>query len=110
MLRIPLDNLDVMPTPAPWGAGRWSYNGIPFTGVTYEYWHNTQILNNESEHVDGYIEGLQREYHQNGQLKSEYYSKNGHVYRYVKEWNENGNLVYHVEYDDFGNETNAILY
>lgn len=110
MLRILDEELDLMPAPAPWGAGRWSYNGTPFTGVTYEYWPNTQILNNESEYVDGYEEGLQREYHQNGQLRLEYYKKDDFVYNYMKKWDEQGNLIYHVEYDKFGNQTKAILY
>lgn len=110
MLRIPDEELELMPTMAPWGGGRFSYNDAPFTRVSYEYFHNTQTLAYEAEYVDGYVEGLQREYHSNGQKKSEWYSKDGYVFNYVKEWDEQGNLIYHVEYDEYGNETNAILY
>lgn len=49
MLRISEDELELMPYPSPWGEGRWAYNGVPFTGVSYEYFPNTQILSTESE-------------------------------------------------------------
>lgn len=104
MLRIPDENLELMMNtpPALWGGGRFSYNGIPFTGISYEYFPNTQILSYEAEYVEGYVEGLQREYHSNGQKKKEWYSKDGHVYNYLKKWDEQGNLVYYVEHYDNG--------
>lgn len=110
MLRISEDQLDLMPKPSPWGAGRWSYNGNPFTGIAYEYWPNSQILHIESEYVDGYEQGLQREYHSNGQLRLEYFKKDDFVYNYMKKWDLLGVLVYHVEYNKYGHITNAILY
>lgn len=79
-------------------------------GIAFENWEGTQILMNESEYIDGYEEGVQREYHQNGQIRIEYYKKNDFVYKYMKKWNDQGVLTYHVEYDEFGNMTNAILY
>ena len=110
MIRVLEEDLELMPYPSPWGSGRWSYNGIPFTGIAFENWEGTQILMNESEYIDGYEDGIQREYHQNGQVRIEYYKKNDFVYNYMKKWNDQGILIYHVEYDEFGNMTNAILY
>jgi len=111
MLRVRDEDLEIMTYPtALWGGCRWAYNGVPFTGISFEYHKNTQILLNESQYIDGYIEGLQIEYHSNGQKSNEYYSKHGHVRQYMKKWDEQGKLIYHVEYDDNGNTTNAILY
>lgn len=102
MLRIPDEELELMPMMAPWGGGRFSYNGVPFTGVSFEYFANTQILAYEAEYIDGYVEGLQREYHSNGQMKMEWFSKDDYVYNYLKKWDEQGNLVYYVEHYDKG--------
>ena len=88
MIKISIEQLELMPYPAPWGGGRWSYNKIPFTGISYEYFSGTQILNNESEHVDGYIEGRQTEYFSNGLKKVEYYKRNDYIYKYLKKWEE----------------------
>lgn|SRR5690606_4368805 len=110
MLIIPDEQLALMPTPTAWGEGRWSYNGEPFTGIAYEYWPNSQILHNESEYVDGFEQGLQREYYTNGQLRLEYYKKEDFIYNHMKKWNIQGALIYHVEYDKHGNITKKILY
>lgn len=108
MLRVDENDLKVMPLPTPWGGIRYSYNGIPFTGIAYEYLENTQLYIHESSFIDGFEEGLQIKYHPNGQKSVEYYSKNGDVYNYVKKWDNEGNLIYHIEYDEYGNRTRVV--
>ena len=80
MIRVLEQDLELMPYPSPWGNGRWSYSGIPFTGIAFENWEGTQILMNESEYIGGYEEGVQREYHQNGQIRIEYYNEKDGCY------------------------------
>ena len=108
-MEVLFENLELMPYPAPWGGGRWSYNSNPFTGIANEYYDNTQILSSKTQFVDGYIEGLQTEYYFNGNKKTEYYKKDDFIYNYLKKWNEQGDLIYYVQYDNFGNFLTKIV-
>ena len=58
MLRIPDEELELMPMMAPWNKKRFSYNSVPFTKISFEYFANTQILAYEAEYIDGYVENL----------------------------------------------------
>ena len=100
--------LDMMAEVTPWGGGRIFYNKLPFTGIVFGYHSGTTQLDYEWEVVDGYEEGRKVEYHTNGQKSVEYYSRNGGVYKFVKEWDQHGHLTYQVNYDEFGNKMRII--
>ena len=71
------------------------YQGKPFTGVLEET--SNGILICEIECKNGYPEGLQRHFHNNGQLREESFIKFNNPFGIMREWDENGNLL--SEYD-----------
>ena len=111
MIRIETDdpNLTLDDMPTNWGGGVWLYNGIPFTGIVYEYLPNTNQLWSEVEHKDGIPDGRQVEYYSNGSKKEEYYQKYDHIINFYKIWNEQGVLISHSEYDNNGNRIKKII-
>ena len=74
-------------------------NNEPFTGIIESFYGNGN-LRDEAEYTDGHIGGVQREYYSTGQLKSEYYKFYGRLHKYVKQWDESGNLIAHSVYED----------
>ena len=78
-MRVLFDDLelDLNEPPDYWGFGRHYLNGVPFTGVSYEYYYGTQNLEWEGELVDGRKIGKQIYYWENGQKKKEYYASFG---------------------------------
>ncbi|WGH75098.1 hypothetical protein P8625_13615 [Tenacibaculum tangerinum] len=109
MLRVNGNDLDIDPYPAEDGGNILTYNGEWFTGIAYEYFSGTDVLEHESQYINGREAGLQREYWQNGRKRIEYYSiLGGGIYKHVKKWDEDGNLTYYVTYDDFGNRLRII--
>ena len=111
MIRIETDdpNLILRDRPTNWGGGVWLYNGIPFTGIEYEYFPNTTQLSSESEYKDGIFDGRQVEYWPNGNIKQEYYAKYDYFVGLFKEWNEQGVLISHQEYDQNGNLIKVVI-
>jgi hypothetical protein len=111
MIRIDINdpNLTLRDRPTNWGAGVSLYNGLLFTGIIYEYFPNTTQFSSEDEYKDGILDGRQVEYWANGQIKSEYFKKYGGVYGSFKEWNEQGLLITHQEYDSLGNFVRKII-
>ena len=91
--------------------GKWCilYNSINFTGIVFEYYPNTTQLSSESEYKDGIIDGYQVEYWSNGNKRIEYYEKFDKLIGSIKEWNEQGILISHQEFDEFGNWKKTIL-
>lgn len=89
------------------GVEIYEYNGQPFTGVVEEYKNN--ILIGSYSYINGYREGLQKDYWNNGQLATECIEHNNIVINYMKHWDELGNLLYHAEFDDSGNTVNTIV-
>ena len=61
-----------------------NYKGIPLTGICYELHENGQ-LKTEMYVKNGKCDGLSKEYYQNEQLKLENNWKNGKIYE-VKKW------------------------
>ena len=53
MVRVESTVLELMPYPSPWGVGRWSYNGVGFTGVGYDEYNNGTV-SLEISFIDGY--------------------------------------------------------
>lgn len=107
-MRIEYKELKLMPFPSPWGGGRWSYNGVPYTGVSFVKDEISDVVLRETSYVDGYEEGLEIEYWSNGLKQKEHYLKDDFIYNYSKIWDEQGNLIYHVTYDNFGNKVRII--
>ncbi|NAS30949.1 hypothetical protein GTQ40_08215 [Flavobacteriaceae bacterium R38] len=69
------------------------YEGKPFTGIGIEYYKSGALLT-EFEYQNGYLEGLQRGYHENGQINEEYLLKNNIVVPGTfKEFDQEGNLL-----------------
>jgi len=85
-----------------------SYKGKPFTGFIVEYYTNG-ILMSEEEYKDGYKNGVNRSYFENGQIEEEYFSRYNCFYSTFTSWNMNGNLILKTTYDDSGNEVNRIV-
>jgi antitoxin component YwqK of YwqJK toxin-antitoxin module len=111
MIRIDINdsNFVLRDTPTNWGGGFWYYNGIPFTGITYEYYPNTTQLSSESEFKNGILDGRQLEYWPNGQIKVEFFQMFDYHHGSFKEWNAQGELISHQEFDEFGNWVKTIL-
>ena len=104
MLRIDYDdpNLSLRDTPTNWGRGVWLYNGQPFTGIKVFKDQNGQ-LEAESEYKDGIPDGRQVEYWPNGHLKEECFQKYDYYIGSFKIWDDQGVLISHQEFDEFGN-------
>lgn len=80
------------------GGAIYRYNGLPFTGVIICRYSDGTMFQ-EISHVNGYENGLMREYDSNGNLRLEFYSKLNRHYGPTTEWDEN------VTYsDDYGPE------
>lgn len=111
MIRVEYNNpnLTLRDRPTNWGSGVLLYNGINFTGIVFEYYPNTTQLSSESEYKDGIIHGYQVEYWSNGNKRIEYYEKFDKLIGSIKEWNEQGILISHQEFDEFGNWVKTIL-
>jgi antitoxin component YwqK of YwqJK toxin-antitoxin module len=78
--------------------GEWYYtlDNVPFTGCAYQdYQNGTRAA--ENNFVNGYQEGLQRQWFPNGQLKSEEKFLNNVQHGGCLEWYENGILRYECE-------------
>jgi antitoxin component YwqK of YwqJK toxin-antitoxin module len=76
--------------------GAWYYklNGKPYTGYAFAVSTQTNMLTYEGYFVEGYLDGTQRYFHDNGQLKSEENFLNNIQHGSCKEWDENGVLRY----------------
>ncbi len=85
------------------------YNNEYFTGVIYYYFPSTTQISAEYEYKNGVFDGRQAEYWPNGQLKGEYFEKYGAFYGSVKQWNDQGTLISHQEYDNIGNYIRTLI-
>ncbi|MDV2448936.1 hypothetical protein CMU93_15665 [Elizabethkingia anophelis] len=56
------------------GTPIYHYQGKPFTGMLLEYYDN--ILYRENEYINGYEDGVERVFYENGKVKNEFQSKN----------------------------------
>ena len=72
---------------------------IPITGMTYEHYDNGKMAS-EGEFVNGFTEGVQRDWYRNGNLKELSEFKHGSGYGFSIEFHESGRVKYvgHYEY------------
>ncbi|HJP76361.1 MAG TPA: hypothetical protein VJ914_18985 [Pseudonocardiaceae bacterium] len=77
------------------------YQGEPFTGEVVETDEDGVVirLNN---YLDGKEEGAQREWFNDGMLRSEYHATGGLPTGESREWHENGRLARRQEFDQYG--------
>jgi antitoxin component YwqK of YwqJK toxin-antitoxin module len=67
------------------------HRGVPFTGTTQAFYSNgSRWL--ECPHVDGFEQGLCREWYNNGRLKCEWFAIRGRSNGTKTEWHENGQV------------------
>lgn len=80
--------------------GAWYYtlNNTPYTGCAVQYYNNG-VKAAENYFVDGYQDGVQCVWFQNGQLKMSFEMKNNIYHGIVKSWFECGILKYEAEYN-----------
>jgi antitoxin component YwqK of YwqJK toxin-antitoxin module len=90
------------------GSDMFEYNGQPFTGTIEEYDGSNNLIA-EMEYVNGYVEGIQKFYHANGQLEEEYRDLNNIAVDYYKYWNDQGYLIYHATFDNKGSLISTIV-
>ena len=77
-------------------------NGVPYTGVGVMYYPDGS-LEGEASYVDGFKEGVVREWHPNGKLRTEWFAERGRAEGKVTEWHQNGVVKSVGEYE-FGVE------
>jgi len=68
-----------------------AYNGEPFTGISIEKYHSGNIKQ-EHSYIDGFPNGLCRDWYESGELKSEWIALRGEAPREVKVWFDNGQI------------------
>jgi hypothetical protein len=73
-------------------------DGVPFSGeaVTYNWLDEVTSL---ATYVEGFREGVQREWYDGGQLKSEMTVRNGRMVGAARWWGRDGNLVREERHD-----------
>lgn len=76
------------------------YQGNPFTGVVVDYFFGTNKIAGETEYVNGYQEGVERNYYENGNIEYECYKKNNKLHGIYRDWDQQGNLLSTTEWKD----------
>lgn len=71
-------------------------DGKLFTGVAYEVYDNGQVRE-ETSYVNGYENGLCRDWYRNGQLKEEHVALPGRPADLSTGWHEDGALSYVIK-------------
>jgi len=109
MMRVNMDDSDLEYAGIDAGGGNmWSYQGKPFTGVIEEFYANGNLAG-EIECKDGYTDGIQKSYHVSGKLERECSKRHNRYYSTYKSWDESGNLLLHIEFDNNGKEVRRIV-
>jgi antitoxin component YwqK of YwqJK toxin-antitoxin module len=81
------------------GAWFYQFEGKPYTGYAYALFPHTNKLSFEYNLVEGYQEGIQRQWYQNGQLKTQHVMRGNIYHGLAKSWYESGVPRYEAEYD-----------
>lgn len=74
------------------------YQGKPFTGIVMEYYEDE--LARELGYVNGFQEGIERAYYDNGKIEYEYHLKDNKLHGICKDWDEKGNLISTTEWKE----------
>jgi antitoxin component YwqK of YwqJK toxin-antitoxin module len=77
-------------------------DGKPFTGIGFDVYPDGQ-LRSEVPYIEGFAEGIYREWHPNGVLKEEWQACHGCAEGIVKTWHDNG-VIRSEEEVQFGAE------
>ncbi|MFP9117373.1 toxin-antitoxin system YwqK family antitoxin [Flavobacterium sp. RNTU_13] len=78
------------------GIAMYTYQGKPFTGIIEDYFfENEEQLASETEYLDGYQQGIETTYHENGKIATHFTSSNNKLHGECKQWDEDGNLISH---------------
>lgn len=88
-----MQRIDIQAADVDWDdSGRLIFEGVPFTGeaVTYGWLDDVTTL---ATYVDGLREGLQQEWYDGGELKSELTVQKGRIVGPSREWHPNGQLA-----------------
>lgn len=85
--------------------GAWYYklDGKPYTGYAYALFPQSGTVSYEYNLVNGYQEGVQKQWYPNGRLKTEHGMQNNIYHGLAKSWYESGVLRFEAEYEK-GNE------
>lgn len=77
------------------GGGRamYNYKRKPFSGFLIEYYDNSTVIFSETEYQNGYEDGVEREFYENGKMKYENHSKNNRLDGLCRDWDKDGNLI-----------------
>lgn len=75
------------------GRAMYNYKGKPFTGLLIEYYDNSSVIFSETEYQNGYEDGVEREFYENGKMKYENHRKNNMLDGICKDWDKDGNLI-----------------
>jgi len=75
----------------------YKYEGVLFTGII-EYYHNGLLLGEEG-YIDGHPGGIQRDYFDDGKIKTEYHEYFAKPHGDFKVWDESGQLIRHSVYE-----------
>lgn len=77
------------------GGGRamYNYKGKPFSGFIVYYYFKSYTISAEIEYQNGYQDGVEREYYENGKMKYENYTKNNRLDGVCRDWDKDGNLI-----------------
>jgi antitoxin component YwqK of YwqJK toxin-antitoxin module len=76
----------------------WLYEGVPFTGIAYDYDTKTGKLTDETSYWNGGIHGFVKLWYPGGQVKLECRYFAGDFSGDLKEWYESGQLKRHGVY------------
>lgn len=111
MLKVEYNDPDLTlrDRPTNWGGGVYLYKGQPFNGVEIYHYEGTRQLSAEYEYKEGIFDGRQLKYWRNGNLKEEFFRKFDYYVGSFKRWDEDGQLISHQEFDEFGNWIETIL-
>ena len=76
------------------------YQGKPFTGIIVDYFFGTNIIAGETEYINGYQEGVDRVYYENGKIEYECFKKDNKLHGIYRDWDKEGNLISTTEWKD----------
>lgn len=79
------------------------YKGNLFTGLVF-YLDEANRLSREEQYVDGKLNGVVKDYYENGVLESECYRIGNTFSGSCKRYNRGGKLISHIIFDSTGNK------